>query len=202
MRTVLRDGRTEGRVSLAEAIGPNTIAVGALEGLAAEITVIDGVAHLAEVEEASSADGLSLGTAVGNERATLLVAADVESWSEHPLGEVRDLHALESRLAALARSYAPGPLPIRVEGTASRIELHVLDHSCPIANPHGPSPWRYAGTAERTVLVGFRAEDAGGILTHHGQTTHVHAWLPEHGTSGHLDDVAFLRGARLYLPSP
>ena len=55
---------------------------------------------------------------------------------------------------------------------------------------------------ERTVLVGFRAEDAGGILTHHGQTTHVHAWLPEHGTSGHLDDVAFLRGARLYLPSP
>jgi len=202
MRTVLRDARTEGRVALAEVIGPNTIAVGVLEDLAAEITLVDGVAHLAEVEDASAADGLKLRTAVGNERATLLVAADVEAWSEHPLHEIRDLRALESSLAALARGFGPGPLPFRVEGIASHIELHVLDHSCPIADPDGPAPWRYAGTDERAILVGFHAEDAGGVLTHHGQTTHIHALLPERGTSGHLDDVGFLREARLYLPRP
>jgi acetamidase/formamidase len=92
------------------------------------------------------------------------------------------------------------PFPFRVEGVASTLRLHVLNHSCPIAEPDGPKPWRFFGEGETTVLVGFYAENSAGRLTHHGQETHTHALLPGRDISGHLDEVALLSGARVYLP--
>ena len=202
MRLVLRDGRTEGRVDLDDALGPNTYAVGALEGLAAEITVLGGVAQLAEVLDSASPDGLHTRAVIDGDRATLLIAADVAEWNQHSIEGVANLDELETRigLIAAAEGIESVPFPFRVEGTASRLDLHVLDHSCPIAHPDGPSPWRFSGEDEPATLVGFYAKDAGGILTHHGQATHTHAVLPQRGISGHLDEVSFASGARLYLP--
>ena len=171
MRTVLRDGRTEGRVELADVLGPHTVAVGALEGLAAEVTVVDGTAHLAEVVDAGSADGVRVRAARPGDRATMLVAADVAAWSEHSLGPVNGLANLEAEIRAIASTLSLGaePFPFRVDGTASHLALHVLDHSCPIARPDGPQPWRFEGGGETVTLVGFYAEGSAGILTHHGQ---------------------------------
>ena len=48
MRAVLQEGRTEGRVSLAEACRePHSFGVGALEGLTGEVLILDGVAWTA-----------------------------------------------------------------------------------------------------------------------------------------------------------
>jgi len=82
------------------------------------------------------------------------------------------------------------------------VQLHVPDHSCPIANPDGPPPWRFAGESERVVLAGFHAENSAGRLTHHGTSSHTHALVAGREVSGHLDDVAFPPGARLFLPGP
>ena len=204
MREVLRDGHTQGRVDLAEVLGPHTVAVGASAGLAAEITVVGGTAHLAEVVDAASPPSLSVRAPTAEEQATLLVLANVAEWSEHPLGSVTDLAALEASVQALAAASGidvAEPFPFRVEGVASTIRLHVLNHSCPIADPHGPQPFRYAGEDEATVLVGFHAEDSAGLLTHHGQKTHTHAVLRERNVSGHLDGVTLEPGATLYLPA-
>ena len=198
MREVLRNGNTEGRIALSEILGPNTIAVGALEHLEAEITVLDGVAHLAEVSDG----GARVRDVDPLDQATLLVAADVAEWSEHELGPVDDLSSLEERVrvAASELGFGPEPFPFRVEGTADRVQLHVLDHSCPVANPEGPPPWRFEGENEPVLLAGFHAEGAAGVLTHHGQSTHTHVILPQRGRSGHLDAVSFADGARLSLP--
>ncbi|MEO0649716.1 MAG: hypothetical protein AAFZ65_03440 [Planctomycetota bacterium] len=203
MREVLRDGHTEGRVDLAEVLGPQTVAVGASAGLAAEITVVGGTAHLAEVVDADSSSSLRMRAPAASEQATLLVLADVAEWSEHPLGTVTDLPKLEASVGAIAAARGidiSEPFPFRVEGVASTIRLHVLNHSCPIAHPDGPQPWRYAGEDQTTTLIGFHAEAAGGHLTHHGQKTHTHALLPERNISGHLDAVSLSPGARVYLP--
>lgn len=200
MRVVLREGRTEGRVALSEVIGANTIALGAMEALTGEITVLDGVTHVTEVDRSTTTGVVTRGVAHGD-RATLLVAAQVDEWSQHELGAVPDLATLEERIRSLAGTIASAPMPFRVEGTAARLGLHVLDGSCPIANPDGPSPWRYVGEEEPTTLVGFYAENSAGVLTHHGQATHIHAILAQREISGHLDDVSFLEGARLYLPA-
>lgn len=203
MREVLREGRSQGRIELLEVLGPNSIAVGASAALAAEITVVSGRAQLAEVVDADSAPGLSVRAPVAGDQATLLVLAQVAEWSEHRLAALPDLAALEASLRELAAAHGidvTEPFPFRVEGVARHVELHVLDHSCPIAHPEGPRPWRYAGTDEPVTLVGFFAEDAGGVLTHHGRATHTHALLPGTGVSGHLDEVSLADGARLFLP--
>ena len=200
MRAVLREGRTEGRVALSEVGGPNTIAIGALEGLTAEITMLDGEAHLTEVDS-STETGVRTRRATPEDDATLLVAAEVNAWNEHALGTVPDLATLEDRIRSMADFDASTPFPFRVEGVAGRLHLHVLDGSCPIADPDGPSPWRFFGEGEQATLVGFYAENSAGVLTHHGQATHVHAILSRRGVSGHLDDVSFPKGARLFLPA-
>jgi hypothetical protein len=203
LREVLREGRSEGRVELAVALGPHSVAVGASEGLSAEITVDRGVAHLAEVVDAAAVDGVRRRAPRVGERAALLVVADVPAWSEQRLSQVADLDQLEQlvRAAALEGGIdVAQPFPFRVEGRAVRLELHVFDHSCPIANPDGPPPWRFAGEDLDAVLVGFHAQDSAGTLTHHGRDSHTHALLPGRDLSGHLDAIAFGAGARLFLP--
>ena len=46
------------------------------------------------------------------------------------------------------------PTPIRVQIESGQIGIHVIAGSCPIANPEGPSPWRYEGPVDRGELVG------------------------------------------------
>lgn len=201
MREVLRDGQTEGRVALDDVLGPTTFAVGALEGLAGEITVIGEFAYLAQVDGAGE---LSLRQVRPGDQATLLVAAQVESWSKHELPKIENLGGLESKVAELAAAQGidvSQPFVFRVRGRATELRLHVLNHSCPIADPSGPAPWRHAGADEELQLVGFHATDAAGTLTHHGQSSHVHAVVTESGFSGHVDGVGLEEGAQLLLPS-
>ena len=169
MREVLREGRTEGRIDLGEVLGPNTIAVGASAGLAAEITVLAGKAHLAEVVDPGSAQGLRVRAPAAGEQATLLVLTQVAEWSEHPLGALPDLASLEASVRAIAVANnidVTRPFAFRVEGVAGTVHLHVINHSCPIAQPDGPQPWRFFAEGEPIVLVGFYAEDSAGRLTH------------------------------------
>ncbi|HVS19889.1 MAG TPA: hypothetical protein VMT18_14890 [Planctomycetota bacterium] len=204
MREVLREGRTEGRVELARALGPHSMAVGASAGLGAEITVDRGAVHLVEVVDAAASDGVRERAPRPGERAALLVCADVPAWSEQSLPPVADLDALEAlvRAAACARGLdAAAPFPFRVEGRAARLEVHVLDRSCPIASPEGPPPWRFVGEDLDVALVGFHADDSAGVLTHHARASHTHAVLVGRGLSGHLDEVALEAGARLFLPA-
>ena len=204
MKAVLRDGETQGRVSLTEVLGPNAVAVGALQGLAAEITVVDGVTHLAEVTEAGSGLELNVRAPAEGEQATLLVLAHVESWTEHSLPNVSELDELERAVRDIAEAQGINirkPFPFKVRGTASHLHVHVLNHSCPIADPDGPDPWTFDGVDEDVVLVGFYASDAAGVLTHHGQSSHIHAVIQAQGVSGHLDSIGLSERARLFLPA-
>jgi hypothetical protein len=204
LREVLREGRSEGRVELVDVIGPDSIALGSLAGLAGEITVVDGVVHLAGVEGGDPAGGLWVRSARAGDEATILALSDVPVWSESPLPGVADNAALEALV--LARASAAGldvsqPFPFRIEGVAASLDVHVLNSSCPIAQPEGPKPWRFAGEREVVTLVGFYAKDGAGRLTHHGQKTHIHVVLPGQEASGHVDAIALEPGAQLALPA-
>jgi acetolactate decarboxylase len=204
MREVLRNGKTQGRVGLSEVVGPTSFAVGALEGLAAEITVIAGEIHLAEVRQVDGQDVYNVRTANAGEQATLLVIADVPTWTEYEMPPAADLASFEASVKSIAAANGQDvtqPFPFRVEGTASAVDLHVLNHSCPIAKPDGPAPWRHTSQNQPATLIGFYAQDAAGQLTHHGQSSHIHAILPTKGISGHLDGIAFTQTTRLFLPA-
>jgi len=205
LREALREGHTEGRVALAEAADPRTVGIGFLPELAGELTVDGGRAWLAEVTDAASPDGLTVRGPRPGEQATVLVLSRVDAWSEDRLEAVADFAELEELVRATARVRGfdvTRPFPFRVTGRAAELHLHVLDHSCPIAAPDGPPPWRHTGTDEPVVLVGFYAEGSGGVLTHHGERSHVHALVDGGRLAGHADGVRLEPGAVLFLPVP
>ncbi|MFT7671436.1 MAG: alpha-acetolactate decarboxylase [Planctomycetota bacterium] len=205
LREVLREGETEGRVQLERVVQKGTWGVGALEGLEGEITIIDGATSLAIVEGGE----LTHRELAESDEATLLVIANVEEWSEQILPEVQTLSDLEFVLEAAIRESdfhtSEGPVPLRIEGRFDYVAVHVMDHSCPIANPDGPPPWRWSGAQATGTIVGVYARGQGGVLTHHGQSVHLHAVLQTADgqyLSGHLDEVALGAGVRLSLPVP
>lgn len=197
MREVLREGRDAGRVTPVEVATDRTVGVGALAGLAGEVTIVDGHVWIAVAHDGQPP---TVRNATAADRAALLAVADVARWTEVPLGTCASYDDLERRIAeALAAGgLDPTLQPVRVRGRASLVRLHVIAGACPIANPDGPSPWRFAGPVEAIELVGLFATGAAGRLTHHDRRSHLHAVAP--GLTGHLDDVA-LTDAVLLLPA-
>lgn len=204
MREVLREGKSQGRVHLSDAVKEGTWGVGALADLKGEITVVDGAISLASVED---------GTLVHlkpnpGQRATLLVLATVDAWKARDLPSARTLADLEAFLGRAVREagYDPAqaPVPLRIEGEFERVALHVIDGSCPIANPQGNPPWRWSGEAVRGVVVGVYAEGQAGVLTHHARDSHLHAVLHTADglkVSGHVDELALGDDVSLLLPA-
>jgi len=204
MREVLREGDTDGHVRLLDVARPGTWGVGALAGLEGEVTITDGNVSLAIVE-----DGSLVHRSPGpRDQAALLVLATVDSWAQHEVLEARSMADLELVLGSVVREagFDPvaAPIPVRLVGPFAGLSVHVLDHSCPIADPQGPAPWRWAGEGATGEVIGIFVEGAGGRLTHHGQSFHLHAVVhtPEGSlVSGHVDDLALGAGVRLFLPS-
>jgi alpha-acetolactate decarboxylase len=202
MREVLRQGRTEGRVTLEDVVRPGAVGVGLLEGLEAEVTVDDGVVHLASVCEGQ----LVQRELRSDDRAALLALAHVPEWSTVELPHVRGMEQLEEEVFRAARAAGLDPhriLPIRIVGRFHGLDVHVLDRSCPLANPDGPPPWRLRGAQAEGVLVGVYADAHAGRITHHGERLHLHAVVltaEERRISGHVDGVEVTAGAKLFLP--
>lgn len=197
MREVLREGHTEARVSPTEVTTAATIGVGALADLAGEVTIVDGRVLVA----IGSPDApLRVRAATPSDRAALLIVANVAAWDEVAIGDLADYEALEDRIAEeLVRRGADlaAATAVRVRGRATTLHMHVIAGACPIANPRGPAPWRFAGPVDDAELVGVFADGAAGRFTHHDRRTHLHAVAP--GLTGHLDEVT-LRSATLLLP--
>lgn len=200
MREVLRLGRSEARVTPVEVATPRSVGVGALAGLAGEVTIVDGSVLVATASP-DVPGGCEVRGASGDDRAALLVLADVPEWEEYELAACADYAALDGAIAQRLSDlgFASGEaVPVRVRGRASHLELHVVAGACPVADPTGPPPWRHAGGPAEVELVGVFAEGAAGRLTHHTHRSHLHAITAE--AMGHLDEVALDAGAVLSLP--
>lgn len=198
MREALRDARSEARIRLSDAAVGTSVGVGALAGLAGEVTILDGRALVAR----AAPDGTcQITDADDDDHATLLVTASVPAWRSLPLPDCPDYAALDAAIGSVLRSHGFDPgraTPVRIRGRAANATYHVIAGACPIANPTGTPPWRFQGPLAQVELVGIYAEGAAGRLTHHVHTSHLH--LVADGHMGHLDDID-LRSATLQLPA-
>ena len=197
MREVLRRGRSHARVELADLAKHTTIGVGALAGLAGEVTIVDGRVLVATVDDS----GCRVRDAQAGDAATLLVLAEVARWQELPLPDCRNYRELDAAIASALEAAGfdrRKPTPVRIRGRGERIGYHVIAGACPIANPSGPKPWRFVGALESVELVGIYVEGAAGRFTHHLHKSHLHVVAA--GRMGHLDSV-HLRDAVLVVPA-
>lgn len=197
MREVMREGHDQARVSLAQFGTKDTIGVGALANLFGEITIVDGQVLVATVQNGVP----TVRAATCGDSATLLLAEDVRDWQDFPVGACASYEQLEQRIAKLLRAHGHdvlSPTPVRVRGTVTRLQVHVIAGACPIATPAGPKPWRYDGPADNVQLIGFYVEGAAGKWTHHTHQSHLHAVSDQ--AMGHLDGVV-LTDAIVSLPA-
>lgn len=209
MRPVMREGSTEARTALRDWAEPHAVAVGAIEGLDGEITVVDGGVWVSRVRHGGV---VTSGPAVAAEdQATLLTAMRVARWRSFRLDEGAtgpELEGLIERAAAQQGIDTSRPFPFVIQGEAASLDMHVINGFCPLSGAEAAAdrePWRLAlAEATPATIVGFFARDSEGVLTHHGTAMHAHALLARDGgwTTGHVDSIAIEAGATLRVPEP
>jgi alpha-acetolactate decarboxylase len=204
MSEVMRDGKTQARVSLVDAThGSTIVGIGTLTGLQGEIAIVDSVAWVARIDHGRLECGRGART---GDRATLLATADVRRWKTVAIDRDLSPAELDAFLASTARDFGLGqrPWPFVVEGDLADVEAHVLNGQCPYAGPVDPKhePIRRSFPLVRARLVGFYAPNAVGELVHHGQATHVHVLVEEPEVFvGHVDSASVRNGAWLRVPA-
>lgn len=205
LRTVHRDGDARPRADLREIeFGPGTFAIGPLAGLRGEITVVDGNAYIARIED----DRETVESDVDRE-APFLVLGHVASWQALPLpDQVRDVAELERWLpdAAASAGLRQGePFPFKIETADSSVGYHVISNPDPgdqVDRPHREL-MRFFTIVERpVVLLGVHSENHAGVFTHHGASTHIHVVGGDGLRSGHVDELNLGPGSVVYLPVP
>ncbi len=205
MHEVMMEGKTQGRVELAPLQGDSQlVGIGALEGLAGEVVLLDGVAWCTRAGKLGTLD-----THAGAEkgvRATMLATARVPAWFTLPVPAGLAASGIQDFVERAAREHGLGgtsTLPFLIEGTFTDVHAHVLNGRCPMAGPGAPEtePVRRVLPSTMGRLVGFYTTLPPGKLTHAGEKTHVHLLVKEgEPLACHIDQLQISAGAVLKLP--
>ncbi len=206
MREVLDEGLTQARVRVEEVThSAHSYAVGALEGLAGEVTVLDGEVWISRVEPGSdSARRIETRANDTDAKAALLTAAYVPAWRTVSIDRDLPQAELDEFLKSAAASHALGAnttFPFMIEGDFAEVRLHVVNKGCPMSAGDATEPYRATLRSVRGLLLGFYSAEPPGVFTHHGSNTHLHVLIkhPEPIT-GHVDAVTIGAGSKLRLP--
>jgi len=206
LRPMLHEGKTGPAVKLSRLLPDEALyAVGALAGLAGEVTVVAGKVYLAQGKEQKPEAEVTQDSDLS---AALLVSARVPAWrllkSESAIA-FEDLDAQIGALATKAGMDVNGRIPFVIEGRVRELEWHVLagpppegaseDHEGHLQNA---AAFRLPNA--QAVLVGFYSPKDEGVFTHMGAKTHVHVVAGTPPGTGHVDHVTVLPGATVKFP--
>lgn len=206
MHAAIGKGEHQGRVALSSLAKPGFYGVGALEGLAGEVTIVDGEVVVSVVD-----GGAIESVDPTGRQATLLVGAQVEAWRETRLDAEIAAGDFDAAIARATDVDGEEPFVFVVRGAVRELHYHVINGACPVhARRAGIELSEEQQPASRTLatgeatLVGIFARDAAGKLTHPNTSTHVHVVLEEadgRRVTGHVESVALEAGASLRLPA-
>lgn len=190
----------------------NFFAVGALEKLQGEITIIDSEAIVTSV----SADGglKARSDEASKLQATLLVGGEVPNWKSVEIPNELSGEYLESFILLHAERLGvqiDRPFPFLIEGAFSQVRLHVIHGACPVHArtrnkpiPPGKQPFEYEFDQLDGQLFGIFARNAAGKLTHPGTSMHAHMVYSDDSSqqvTGHLEAFHVDASSTLRLPA-
>jgi len=203
MRKVMMMGEDQGILSLDSLKDqPHLYALGPVEGLNGEITVLDSRPFIATIR-----NGKPYVEQTFRVRAPLLVWVQVAKWTPvaKPL-RVSSLDDLDQFVAESARSAGldmSKPVPFRVTGFIQAFQLHIVNRQGRDAKGHAAHdaievkiPLEHLDAE----LIGFWSRYHGGIFTHTGSNLHVHGRTLDNQVSGHVDNLKMENG-KLWLPA-
>jgi acetolactate decarboxylase len=204
MRKVMRDGDLSGQVKLeALAKWPHLYALGPLEGLRGEITILDGKAAIATVADRKASVGEKF-----EGKACFLVYAQVPEWREVelPAKGLDKAAYLESGILRIARKAeidADKPFPFLLRGRVVKAKWHIVNKTddAPFSpKDHDKIKVPFEIEDREVEILGFYSEKHAGIFTHHDSNVHMHLKTADGKLSGHVDSVVPGEGMRILLP--
>ena len=188
-------------IDLRTAATPHLYAIGPIEQLRGEVTVIDSRPALSRV----GANGAVEVTANFETGAPFLVWAEVPAWRTVPIPpEVRTFKDLEAFVPRVAGAAAERALPFLVDGRNDMIDFHILNR---IGDPphnaerHKQIQVPFELKQTEAVVVGFYSQSHRGIFTTMDSAIHLHFQTRANDSSGHIQSVEVGAGAVLRLPS-
>lgn len=196
LREIMMEQKLHSRVSLTDFEGkPNLYALGALENLAGEITIIGGKSWLSKVKDSTLViqNGYE-------EKAALLVATQVEEWSGTSLKSIESTAMLSDELEKLAPESEP--FPFMLKGKFTSLEWHIINGPGATARNH--DAYKAAGISRTDealegTVIGFFSKNHQGTFTHHGSFLHMHFVSENEKLTGHVDGLSF-EDVELFIP--
>lgn len=192
LKEVMREGNLKSSINLSHLDRKSLFAVGPLNRLSGEVTVVDGECYISKVHEA---------------KIKISKSCDVEApflvWS-NPHGfekitktiKVKDLNELNSKIDGflLAGGVIEDAVTLKIKGLFKNVRFHILDLSSDFSgmmnhqNHHKIQKGFVLESSKPLELVGFFSRKHQGIFVHHGEMLHLHFIDSETGNSGHIDD--------------
>ncbi len=212
MHEVIGQQKHHGRILLGDAIKrPNLVAVGALETLAGEVTILDGVVYASAVDSPGHIAPLASPNTL---EAALLVGSHVTRWSEHVAGKTIANTGYDTFVESAANEAGidtSKPFVFTITGELRNVHVHVIHGACPVhakrsgkTLPKEQEPYSGTFATLQGTLVGVFAKNAAGKITHPGNSTHTHVVFTDPKTgrklTGHVESAGVSVAAVLRLP--
>jgi acetolactate decarboxylase len=203
-RQILKTGRAGGTLSLDElADVRNLYALGPVEGLDGEITIIDGEPYVSKVRGKSS----FVVERTLNHRAIFLVWAQVKDWDNICVPQsVTNYPELEKFIRKSAEQMGvdtEAPFPFLMTGTPCELQWHInvdRTNGQPITQDlFQKSKQHYPLREECVDIFGVYSEKHQGIFIRQDLKTHIHFVSRESTATGHVDAIT-PGGLTLRLP--
>jgi acetolactate decarboxylase len=205
-RETIMNGKLAAAIDLRTlAKAPHLYAIGPLEHLRGEVTIVDSRPSLARVNSA----GAVAVTESYDAGAPFLVWAEVAAWRDLPIpADVRSFAELEAFVPRAAESAGldpQKPLPFMLRGREKHIEFHVLNR---IGDPphnmdqHKKIQATFELDEAEATIIGFHSTRHRGIFTPMDSAIHIHFQTPDNRTSGHIQKLQLGTGLMLSLPRP
>jgi acetolactate decarboxylase len=171
---------------------PGLFALGPLDNLQGEITVVDGIVHTSSVTNGKIVSRIN-----PEARAPFLVYSYVNEWSTYQItAKFTELKSIENIIDSLAAKHGYGTddaFPFLLEADWQQLHFHVImrdtteeKHS---HESHNAAKVKYTRTNTSGTLLGFFSRHHEGVFTHRGQFAHVHYLNADTKETGHLDEV-------------
>ena len=190
LRNVMAGGDLSLRVDLDTLQRAGLVALGPLGRLQGEITVLDGSAHVTQMDET----GIATPTSPEVIAAPFLAWAYVKEWKNlDSLENINDLKSLEKALEQKAEEKGISlekAFAFQLSGELESIQWHViskpLDEQEHTHDLHKQAKVEFQEGRETVQLVGFYSRQHEGIFTHRGDYIHLHVIFSD-GRTGHVD---------------
>lgn len=203
LREIMREQKIDANADLKDYRGrANLYALGALEGLAGEVLILNGRPLNSMAQNGSLVFDKSF-----DQKATLLISSQVKDWETiNVKAAINNLEELQTLIAKEAAAYGLNTseaFPFMLKGDFQSITWHVINAK--EAEEQSHEAYKKAGLKgndgfQSAKVLGFYSEQHEGIFTHHGSYLHMHFINSDETIMGHVDDLVNDIEFELLLP--